>query len=116
MSTAAAPHVSPVRTYLAVYGALLVLTVATVAVSYLGLPSLASVAVAMGIATAKASLVVLFFMHMKWDVPFNRFVFGAALWFLAIFFIFTMVDLASRGLVLQVQDNFEYRAEHAAAE
>lgn len=50
--------------YVAVFAALLVLTGATVAVSYLDL-GLWNVAVAMLIASVKASLVALFFMHLK---------------------------------------------------
>ncbi len=50
--------------YVAVFAALLVLTVATVAVSYLDL-GLWNVAVALLIASVKASLVALFFMHLK---------------------------------------------------
>lgn len=50
--------------YAAVFAALLVLTGATVAVSYVDL-GLWNVAVALAIASVKASLVALFFMHLK---------------------------------------------------
>jgi len=50
--------------YVAVFAALLVLTVATVAVSYIDL-GLWNVAAALIIASVKASLVALFFMHLK---------------------------------------------------
>lgn len=50
--------------YVAVFAALLVLTGATVAVSYIDL-GLWNIAVALLIASAKASLVALFFMHLK---------------------------------------------------
>jgi cytochrome c oxidase subunit 4 len=50
--------------YVAVWSGLVVLTVATVAVSYVDL-GLLNVAVALLIASAKASLVALFFMHLK---------------------------------------------------
>jgi cytochrome c oxidase subunit 4 len=58
-----------VRGYLAVFGALLVLTVCTVALSYLRLPVVPTVALGLSIATAKAALVVLFFMHLKSEKP-----------------------------------------------
>lgn len=58
-----------VRGYLAVFGALLVLTVITVAVSYLNLPMTATVVVAIAIASVKASLVAMFFMHLKGERP-----------------------------------------------
>jgi len=54
-----------VRSYLAVFGALLVLTIATVAVSYIHLPTTPAVALGITIATAKAALVAMFFMHLK---------------------------------------------------
>lgn len=58
-----------VRTYLAVFGALLVLTVTTVGVSYLHLPPAPAVTLGLVIAAAKATLVVLFFMHLKSEKP-----------------------------------------------
>jgi cytochrome c oxidase subunit 4 len=53
-----------VRTYLVVFAALAALTVLTVAVSYLDLEPTAAIAVALVIATVKASLVAMFFMHL----------------------------------------------------
>jgi cytochrome c oxidase subunit 4 len=53
-----------VRVYLTVFAALSVLTVFTVAISYLHLPTTYAVAVAVTVATVKASLVALYFMHL----------------------------------------------------
>lgn len=53
-----------VRGYMVVFIALLALTVVTVGVSYLHLGVTEAVLVAMVIATFKASLVLLFFMHL----------------------------------------------------
>lgn len=53
-----------VRTYVMVFATLLVLTAVTVAVSYLHLEVHEAIAVALVIATIKASLVALFFMHL----------------------------------------------------
>ena len=50
-----------------VFGTLFVLTIVTVAVSYLHLPHLPAVAVALTIAGFKATLVALFFMHLKYE-------------------------------------------------
>lgn len=61
--------------YVAVWGALVVLTGATVAVSYINL-GLLNVAAALLIASVKASLVALFFMHLKSE---NRLVWTFAL-------------------------------------
>lgn len=56
-----------VRAYIAVFVALAILTVITVAVSYI--PFIMAVAVTIGllIATIKASLVALFFMHLRME-------------------------------------------------
>jgi cytochrome c oxidase subunit 4 len=54
-----------VRRYLAVFGALLVLTMTTVAVSYLRLAEAETVVVAITIAAVKAGLVAAFFMHLR---------------------------------------------------
>lgn len=53
-----------VRRYLIVFGALMVLTVVTVGVYYLDLSVPASIALALFIASIKASLVACFFMHL----------------------------------------------------
>lgn len=53
-----------VRTYIMVFATLLVLTAVTVAVSYLHLEVHEAIAVALVIASIKASLVALFFMHL----------------------------------------------------
>ena len=58
-----------VRGYLMVFGALLVLTMVTVGVSYLDLSEAETVVVALTIATVKASLVALFCMHLKGERP-----------------------------------------------
>ena len=52
-----------------VFGTLLVLTFVTVGVSYLDLPEFETVIVALIIATTKASLVAMFFMHLKGERP-----------------------------------------------
>jgi cytochrome c oxidase subunit IV len=62
----AAEHVAAeVKVYMAVFGALLLLTLITVGVSYLSLPHTPTVIVALSIAVTKAALVALFFMHLK---------------------------------------------------
>ena len=55
--------------YVAVFGALLALTLVTVAMSYLHLPPAPTIALGLTIASAKAALVVLFFMHLKSEKP-----------------------------------------------
>ena len=84
-------HVMPVRTLAAVWGALVALTVLTVAATWVDLGR-ASLLVALGIATVKATLVLLYFMHMRYDRPFNAIVFVSALLFVAIFVGITLID------------------------
>ena len=81
-----------VRVYLMVFGALAVLTIVTVGVSYLGLSIGPAIALALLIATVKASLVALFFMHLKGEV---RWVLWALL-LTAVFFVFlTVIPLST---------------------
>lgn len=87
------PHVVPVWLLAAVLAILLVLTVVTVLVTYVDLGP-ANIFVALGIAVVKTAFVVLYFMHLRWDSPFNSVVMLAALLFIAIFLSFVMIDSA----------------------
>jgi len=58
-----------VRGYMFVFGALLVLTMATVGVSYLRLPDAPAVVIGISIALTKAALVAMYFMHLKGEKP-----------------------------------------------
>ena len=58
-----------VRPYITVFVTLLVLTMVTVAVASLKLGESTTVLVAISIATAKATLVAMFFMHLKGERP-----------------------------------------------
>lgn len=58
-----------VKGYLAVFGALLVLTLVTVGFSYLHLAPRVAIPIGIAIAIAKAALVVMFFMHLKGERP-----------------------------------------------
>lgn len=53
-----------IRTYIAVFVALMAFTVVTVAISYLHLPLHQAIILALVIASIKVALVVLFFMHL----------------------------------------------------
>ncbi len=88
-------HILPIKTYLALAGALFVLTGVTVAVSFINAGGWNAV-IALGVASLKASLVALYFMHLKYDSKLNLFVFLSALFFVAVFIIFTMFDTARR--------------------
>jgi cytochrome c oxidase subunit 4 len=83
------------RTYFTIYIALVLLTVVTVLVSYVNL-GLMNVVVALLIASVKASLVALFFMHLSSE---DRLVWGFALVpiaFLALIIFGTLIDTMLR--------------------
>lgn len=93
-SPAAAPqlgHVSSIPQLVAVAAALLFLTFITVYVSLFDFGRL-NLIVAMAIAVLKGSLVVLYFMHMRYETPFNAIAFVTSLAFLALFIVFAMID------------------------
>ena len=81
-----------VKTYYMIFGALMVFTVLTVAVSYLHLPIPLAILIALAVATIKGSLVAMFFMHLLHE---RRVIYWALL-LTVIFFIFLMfVPLAT---------------------
>jgi len=84
-------HVAPLRALLGTGIALLVLTWITVAVAAIDLGE-ANIYIALGVAVVKASLVALFFMHLRWDRPFNGIVFCGSIAFVALFLCFAMTD------------------------
>src|SRR4051794_5710708 len=88
-------HVTPVKTYVGIFAALLALTLTTVLVSFVELGAL-NIIVALLIAFTKATLVVFIFMHVKWQNALTKlFVFSALAWLLLLIGI-TMSDYWSR--------------------
>ena len=87
---------SAVRLYVAVFAALVFLTLATVGVSYVDLGPL-SVVVALTIAFTKALLVVVFFMHLRESSGLIWVVAGGGFFWLAILIALTMSDVMTRG-------------------
>lgn len=94
-------HVSPKSLYYTIFGALMVLTGVTVAAAFIELGPL-NFPVALGIATLKATLVVLFFMHVKYSSHMTKLVVVTSLFFLLILLAETMMDYASRGMQPQL--------------
>jgi cytochrome c oxidase subunit 4 len=84
-------HISSVRLLVIVLIALLFGTWATVSVTYVDLGFL-NIWIGLAIATSKAVLVGLYYMHLRWDKPFNTFVFLTAFVFLGIFVGIAMMD------------------------
>lgn len=90
--------VVPRSTYFAVYVALVVLTVLTTAVAFFDL-GLANPVVALSIAILKATLVVLFFMHLKYGTRLTWVVAGASVFWLGILLLLILSDYAARAPV-----------------
>lgn len=76
-----------VKVYIIVFASLMILTVVTVAVSYLHLSTAAAVTVALLIATIKGSLVACYFMHL---ISEKKFIYGALI-LTVIFFVALML-------------------------
>ncbi len=87
-------HPVPVKLLLFVFFSLVSLTIITVVINDFPLGAL-DIWVAMGIATLKASLVCLFFMHMYWEKGFNVLAFFSSLFFVSLFIGFTLMDTGS---------------------
>jgi cytochrome c oxidase subunit IV len=89
-------HILPKKTYLLVFAALILLTALTTVVAYIDLGPYNTVA-ALVIAVCKACLVVLFFMHLKYQVGMTRVVLLAAVLWLAILIVLTASDVFTRN-------------------
>ena len=88
--------VIPVRVYLGIFGALCALTVITVAAARFDFGALNNL-VALGVATTKATLVVLYFMHARYSGKLTALVIAASVAFLFILVFLTLTDYVSRS-------------------
>jgi cytochrome c oxidase subunit 4 len=88
-------HVVPTRTYYLIFLTLMVCTALTVWVAFLDLGAMNTV-VALAIAVFKATLVVLFFMHVKYSPRLTWLVVIASLFWLALL-LSTLADYATRS-------------------
>jgi cytochrome c oxidase subunit IV len=91
-----AEHVVPMSTYVGVFLALLVGTALTTWVAYIDLGAFNTV-VALVIAFIKMTLVILFFMHVKYNKGLTRIVIVAAFFWLGIMMTFMLADELSRN-------------------
>ena len=89
-------HVSPVSLYVTIFLSLMVLTALTVAAAYVDLGQF-NFMVALIIAMFKASLVIWYFMHVKYQSKLTRLTVATGLFFLMILLTLTMVDYSSKG-------------------
>jgi cytochrome c oxidase subunit 4 len=86
-------HVASLKLLVVVLIALMFGTWLTVSATYVDLGAL-NIWIGLAIATGKAALVGLYYMHLRWDKPFNAFVFLSAFVFLGLFIGITMMDSA----------------------
>ena len=89
------PHIVPMRVYFSVISCLFIFTAITVAVGFLELGAL-NTPVAIAIAIFKATLVVLFFMHVRYNTPLMWVFAGAGFFWLLILLALTMQDYVTR--------------------
>jgi cytochrome c oxidase subunit 4 len=91
-------HVSSLVGSIGVFLALIALTLLTVGVSNIHLGK-ANLVVAIVIASMKASLVLLFFMHLRYDNRFHGMIVIVSVLFIGVFFAYTLNDTDRRGEV-----------------
>ncbi len=90
-----AEHVVPPGVYAGIISTLVILTLLTVYAAYVDLGRF-NIVVALGIATMKATLVVLFFMHAKYVPKRTKLVIMAGIFWLALLLFMTLSDYVSR--------------------
>lgn len=86
----------PRSTYFTVFAILIVMTGVTTAVAFFDL-GLANPVVALSIAVFKASIVALYFMHLRYSSRLTWIVGGAAIFWLGILLVLLLSDYATRG-------------------
>jgi len=95
MTSDAAAHILPTRVYYTIFGILMLCTYLTVQIAFLNLGPLNAIA-ALVIAVFKATLVVLFFMHVKYNSRLTRAVVIGSVFWLGILLTLTMGDYLTR--------------------
>ena len=91
-----AGHVSPISLYVTIFLALMVLTGVTVGAAFINLGQF-NFLVAMIIAVFKASLVIWYFMHVKYQSRLTKLTVATGLFFLAILLSMMLIDYSSKG-------------------
>lgn len=108
-------HITSTRTLVTVFASLVFLTILTVVTSQIHLGPL-NVPLALAIATLKGTLVVLFFMALKYDNRVNMLILSVGALFVVVFLVFTLLDTMYRGDLPNTQSGTimeQQRAEEA---
>jgi len=89
-------HIVPVKVYLMIFLALMLGTFLTVVAAFYDFPWRLNTVIALTIATIKATLVVLYFMHVRYSSRLVWVIVASALFWLAILFALTLSDYWTR--------------------
>ncbi|MEO8216005.1 MAG: cytochrome C oxidase subunit IV family protein [Acidobacteriota bacterium] len=89
-------HVTNKVVYFTIFILLMGLTALTTGIAFVNL-GIFNTPVALGIAVCKASLVILYFMHVRWSPRLTWVVILTAFSFLGVMFVMTFADYLSRG-------------------
>ena len=89
-------HIAPPKMYVGIFLALMLGTALTVGAAYIDLGFM-NTAVALAIAVTKATLVVLYFMHVRWASRLTWVIVIGAVFWLILMFAIGMTDYLSRG-------------------
>lgn len=92
-------HIVPLKVYYTVFALLIGLTGLTTWVASVNLDAPWNTVVALAIAVCKATLVILFFMHVKYSSNLTRIAVVAGFFWLAILLTFTLSDILTRGWI-----------------
>ncbi|QQS48458.1 MAG: cytochrome C oxidase subunit IV family protein [Acidobacteriota bacterium] len=93
-------HIVPIKVYVAVFLALMVFTAITVAVASFPLENIwgpLNIIVALTVAVIKATLVILYFMHVRYSSRLTQVIIVAGIFWLIILLAFTLADYAARS-------------------
>jgi cytochrome c oxidase subunit IV len=90
-------HIVPIRVYAGVFLALMAGTTLTVFAAFHDFPWQFNTVIALTIAVIKATLVVLYFMHVRYSSRLIWVIIASALFWLAILFALTFSDYWTRG-------------------
>jgi cytochrome c oxidase subunit 4 len=88
-------HIVPPKVYIGIFLSLMILTAATVGAAYVNLGPF-NIVIALAIASLKATLVVLYFMHARYSPKRTHMVIIAAVFWLAIMLALTLSDYVTR--------------------
>jgi caa(3)-type oxidase subunit IV len=91
-------HAVPIRIYAVIFATLLLLTLVTVDVAFYNFGAM-NIGIALAVATTKATLVILYFMHVRYAPPLTAVFAGIGFVYLIILIAFTLSDFLSRGWI-----------------